>query len=373
MKKSNVIAIATILIALHLLLFAILVGSNHKKSKPGIPAPTPAPMADTAPESLADFSVPELDLQIPKPAEQVMPVEVVEMAPAQPRPTIAVPGSREGYLRSDRPAHRTTQVYDNLVGDPFQSAIVVDAGTGKILFERRSTAYAYPASITKLMTLLLVLEHIQSGQTHLTDKVAITKEACGVGGSQAYLDMRESGEFTVDDLLYALMVHSANDAAAALAIHVAGSVDAFVDLMNQRAQTLGMASTTYHTPHGLPPGDGKQPDISTAYDVALLSLETLRHKETLRYTGTSLTYLPLTPLRKEKFMLANRNALAREHGYPGCDGLKTGYHDKGGFSLAATAEQNGRRIVAVALGCPDKATRTTQITKLLNDGFQSAK
>lgn len=367
MKKSNVIAIATILIALHLLIFGVLVGSHHKKTGPFNPAPVADPTPTPSP--LPGFSIPELE--IPEPAGQVIPVEVVEMAPAQPRETIAVPGSREGYLRSDRPSRRTTKVYDNLVSDPYQSAIVVDARTGKILFEQRATAYAYPASITKLMTLLLVLEHIQSGQTHLTDKVAITKEACGVGGSQAYLDTRESGAFTVDDLLYALVVHSANDAAAALAIHVAGSVDAFVELMNQRARTLGMASTTYHSPHGLPPGDGKQPDISTAYDIALLSIEVLRHKDTLRYTGTSLTYLPLTPLRKEKFMLANRNAMAREHGYPGCDGLKTGYHAMGGFSLTATAEQNGRRIIAVALGCPDKTIRTAQVTKLLNDGFQS--
>jgi D-alanyl-D-alanine carboxypeptidase (penicillin-binding protein 5/6) len=262
-------------------------------------------------------------------------------------------------------------VYDNLVSDPYQSAIVVDARTGRILFERRAAAYAYPASITKLMTMLIVLEHVQARQISLTDKVAITKEACGVGGSQVYLDTRESGAFTVDDLLYALMVHSANDAAAALAIHVSGSVDAFVEEMNRHAHSLGMASTTYHTPHGLPPDGGKQPDISTAYDIALLSLEALRHEDTLRYSGTSLTYLPLTPIRDQKFMLANRNTLVRGDVYPGCDGLKTGYHIPGGFSLAATATKNGRRIIAVALGCPDKATRTEQVTNLLNAGFQA--
>jgi D-alanyl-D-alanine carboxypeptidase (penicillin-binding protein 5/6) len=156
-----------------------------------------------------------------------------------------------------------------------------------------------------------------------------------------------------------------------LAIHTSGSVDAFVDEMNRRAQSLGMSSTKYHTPHGLPPGGGKQPDISTAYDVALLSLAALRHKDMLRYSGTSLTYLPLTPIRDQKFMLANRNALVKKHGYPGCDGLKTGYHSQGGFSLTATAIKNGQRVVAVALGCPDKATRTKEITKLLNNGFQA--
>lgn len=369
MRKSNVIAIAAILITLHFLVFALLVGSCHKKSKSTRPLAAAPKAAASAQTPSADF--PTSDLPTPEPAVQVIPVEVVDMAAGQLKETIAEPGSREGYLRSDRSNRRTTKVYDNLTSAPYQSAIVVDARTGKILFENRATAYGYPASITKLMTLLIVLEHIDSRQTSLTAKVAITKEACGVGGSQAYLDTRESGAFTVDDLLYAMMVHSANDAAAALAIHISGSIGAFVDEMNRRAQMLGMVSTTFHTPHGLPPGAGQQPDISTAYDVALLSLAVLRHQETLRYSGTGLTYLPLTPIRNEKFMLSNRNALVKDHGYPGCDGLKTGYHSAGGFSLTATATKNGQRVVAVILGSPDKTTRTQQITNMLNDGFKA--
>jgi D-alanyl-D-alanine carboxypeptidase (penicillin-binding protein 5/6) len=363
MKKSNVTIIAAVLIALHVLVFAILLGSSKKRaepvdSTPVLPAPTePAP----APEPMADFAVPEL----------AIPVEIVELEPARRNETIAAPGTREGYLRSDRPNRRTSKVYSKLVGEPYQSAIVVDARTGKILYEDRAAAYAYPASVTKLMTMLLVLEQIDAGAISLTDKVEITKEVAGIGGSEVYLDSRESGFFTVDDLLKALTIHSANDAARALALHVAGTRAAFVDMMNRKAGELGMNSTVYHTEHGLPPSDGTQPDISTAYDIALLSLATLRHSETLGYTGTKLAWLPKSAIRKEKFMLANRNALVGKEPYPGCDGLKTGFHSRGGYSLAATAKQNGNRVISVVLGVANRDSRNATTCRLLDKGFQA--
>ena len=360
MKKSNVTVIAIILIALHVLIFTIVLGNrdDDQKKKPQ-PAP---PIAEApAPEPVPDFKVPE----------QVIPFEVVETPPTRPREMIAVPGSREGYLRSDRPNRRTSRIYPDLKGTPYRGAIVVDARTGKILYENRSTTYCYPASITKLMTMLIVLDQIDAGVIRLNDKVAITKEAVAVGGSQAYLDTRESMAFTVDDLLNALVIHSANDAARVLGIHVAGSQAGFVDMMNQKARELGMNSTVYHSEHGLPPGKGKHPDISTPYDIALLSLAALRHPETLHYTSTKLTYLPLSPIRKEKFMLANRNVLVGKDPYPGCDGLKTGYHGIGGWSLTATAKRNGQRVISVVLGSPDKATRNATSRKLLDRGFEA--
>jgi D-alanyl-D-alanine carboxypeptidase len=368
MKKSNVTVIATVLIALHVLVFAVLLGNrSDRPEKPkteadkveaveSIPIPTPTPMAD--------FAVPEL----------VIPVEVVEMAPKQARETIARLGTREGYLRYDRPNRRTSKVYADLKGTPYRGAIVVDARTGKILYENRATTYCYPASVTKLMTMLIVLEQIDAGVIGLNDKVAITKEGISIRNSrpsQAFLDTRESGAFTVDDLLKAVMIHSACDAAQVLAIHVAGSRKAFIDMMNQKARELGMNSTSYNTEHGLPPVDGTQPDISTPYDIAILSQACLRHPETLRYTSTKLTYLPKGPIRKERFMLANRNALVGKDPYPGCDGLKTGYHGIGGWSLAATAQRNGQRVVAITLGSPDKNTRNATIRKLLDKGFEA--
>lgn len=364
MKKSNVTVIATVLIVLHVLVFSILLGTRSDKSKRIAPPPVlPAP-SEPASEPMAYFAVPEL----------VIPVEVVEMvetAASEPREMIAVPSSRTGYLRSDRPDRRTSKVYPKLVGNPYQSAIVIDARTGKILYENRANVYAYPASVTKLMTMLITLEQIDAGNISMDDKVAITKEGLGVGGSQVYLDARESGAFTVNDLLNAVIIHSACDAARILGIHVAGSKDAFIDMMNQKARELGMNSTVYHSEHGLPPGKGKQPDISTAYDIAILSLACLRHPETLRYTSTKLTYLPLSPIRKEKFMLANRNVLIGKEPYRGCDGLKTGYHKIGGWSLAATAERNGQRVISVVLGSPDKTTRNATSRKLLDQGFQA--
>ena len=363
MKKSNIIAIATVLIALHVLIFAILLGKRDaRKPRPQTDKPK-IEAAKPAPEPMESFAVPEL----------AIPVEVVEMAPVQARETIAIPGSRVGYLRSDRPNRRTSKVYSNLTGTPCRGAIVVDARTGKILYENRATTYCYPASVTKLMTMLIVLDQIDAGVVRLGDKVKITKEGLGVGGSQAYLDIRESGVFTVEDLLNAVVIHSACDAARILGIHVAGSKDAFIDMMNQKARELGMNSTVYHSEHGLPPSKGKQPDISTPYDVAILSLACLRHPETLRYTSTKLTYLPLSPIRKEKFMLANRNVLVGRDPYPGCDGLKTGYHKIGGWSLAATAERNGHRVVSVVLGSPDKTTRNATSRKLLDKGFEALK
>jgi D-alanyl-D-alanine carboxypeptidase (penicillin-binding protein 5/6) len=368
MKKSNVTVIATILIALHVLVFAVLVGTSNDPAEAVEPAPTETARIERAPaaEPLADFAVPEL--QIPEPEEVVIPVEVVEMAPVQPRESIAMPGNRDGYLRSDRANRRTSKVYSKLVGTPCQGAIVVDARTGKILYEQRAAAYAYPASVTKLMTMLIVLEQVDAGMIRLEDKVKITSEVAKIGGSQVWLDPRETN-FTVEDMLYALMVHSANDAARALALHVAGSKAGFVDMMNQKARELGMNSTVYHSDHGLPPTDGTQPDISTPYDIALLSLAALRHPGTLRYSSTELKYL-----RGGETMLATRNALAkRVDGYPGCDGLKTGYHGIGGWSLAATAERNGQRVISVVLGSPDKNTRNAHSRKLLDKGFESLK
>ena len=366
MKKSNVLVIASVLIAVHVLVFIAVIGSKGDKPQELRAVPIPKAAAAPSDPAIPAFDVPELQLLE---STAVTPVEVAAMPVAKSREVIAKPRNRQGYLRSDRASRRTSTVYSKLTGAPYRSAIVVDARTGRILYEDHADAYAYPASVTKMMTMLIVLEQVDKGLVRLDEKVEITREAMGVGGSPAYLDVRESGLYSVDYLLKALMIHSANDSARVLGIHVAGSKQAFVDMMNQKARELGMSSTIYHSEHGLPPSDGSQPDISTAYDIALLSMAALRHPETLPYTGTKLDYLPPSPLRKERFMLANRNVLVGKAPYAGCDGLKTGYHSKGGWSLAATAERNGQRVVAVLLGSPDKNTRNETARKLLDKGF----
>jgi len=352
MNKIGTILIAIILVALHLLAFTLLVWQKE----PDAQQPEPVPSA---------FE-PHQTKNKPSP-ESVPPLESLEPVTMNTDyPIVKEPPSPEkvGYLQKNQPDRRTDKVYKKLIGNPYQGAIVVDADTGKILFEDRASAYAYPASITKLMTLLIMLEAVEAQRIALSDMVKITDEVARIGGSQAYLDPRES--FTVDEMLYAMIVHSANDAARALSLHISGSREAFVKIMNRRAREIGMNATVYHTDNGLPPGNGRQPDISTAYDIALLCMEVLKHPLALRYTGTELSYL-----RNGKFMLATRNELIkRVGGYKGCDGLKTGYHSAGGWSIAATARHGGQRIIAVVLGCPSKSVRTKTVITLLDKGFQ---
>jgi len=168
--------------------------------------------------------------------------------------------------------------------NPYLGAIVEQASTGKVLFESQADARGYPASVLKLMDLPSILERFEQGQLSFKDEVPVSAKAAKTGGSQVWLADKET--FSVDEMLYALMVQSANDAAVALAEKVAGTTDAFVDLMNRRARQLGMASTVFHSVHGLPPGRGQEHDVTTARDLALLCRELLKHPDTLRYTAT---------------------------------------------------------------------------------------
>ena len=270
MKKSNVTLIALLLIAVHAILFFVLMGQSGESAMDKQPKETPRPIFSedhSTSSNRVDPLVTEMNQEIREPDSN----------------GIYTPSSEPGRLRSDRSARYSEQNYAELVGDPFQCAIVVDAQTGEILVEERAHAFGYPASITKLMTLLVCLEAIDCGEITLSDRVKITDEVWHVGGSQLYLDPREI-DLTVEDMLYGIMVHSANDAARALSLHVAGSKASFIERMNLRAQKIGMAATRYVSDHGLPPEDQTQPDISTPYDIAILALACLRHPETLTYT-----------------------------------------------------------------------------------------
>ncbi len=248
--------------------------------------------------------------------------------------------------------------------DPYVGAILVEADTGKVLFEREAERSTYPASVTKLMTLLVVLEHVEAGLVGLTDRVRVTGEAARTGGSRVYL--REGEVFTVDDLLYALMVQSANDAAVALAAHVGGSKTAFVAKMNAKAQALAMTSTRYSSPHGLPPTGGQEPDLTTARDVAILARALLReHPEALRYTSARQR-----AFRGGSLTLRTHNRLLES--FAGCDGLKTGYFSRAGYSIAATASRDGTRLIAVVLGSRQSRVRDREAAALLAQGFQTA-
>jgi D-alanyl-D-alanine carboxypeptidase (penicillin-binding protein 5/6) len=249
---------------------------------------------------------------------------------------------------------------DNLSKDPYVSALVIDADTGKTLFAENAEAKVYPASVLKLMDLYVILDRIEQGKLKLDEMVQVTPEASKTGGSQVYLDPKE--QFPVEDLIYALMVQSANDAAVALATHIAGSKEGFVALMNQKAQELGMKSSSFHSVHGLPPSEGQLPDVTTARDLALLCRELAKRPEALKYTGTASK-----GFREDKFMMHNHNKLLGQ--VAGCDGFKTGYYQAAGFSIAATAKKGGVRIIALVLGSKDRKVRDAKATELLAKGF----
>jgi D-alanyl-D-alanine carboxypeptidase (penicillin-binding protein 5/6) len=249
--------------------------------------------------------------------------------------------------------------------DPYLGAIVVDAATGRVLFEDHADAKGYPASVQKLMDLFIILDKIQQGQLSLNDHVPVSAKSAKTGGSQVWLAEKET--FSVEEMIYALMVQSANDAAVALAEKVAGSTDAFVDLMNRKAQELGMKSTVFHSVHGLPPARGQEHDMTTARDFAALARELiLKHPETLKYTSTRERTFRPNEGKKTVDMRTHNHLLARVEG---CDGLKTGYFAQAGFSIAVTASRHGQRVIVMVLDSPDLKTRDAHAAELVVKGF----
>jgi D-alanyl-D-alanine carboxypeptidase (penicillin-binding protein 5/6) len=247
---------------------------------------------------------------------------------------------------------------------PYAGAIAIDAATGRVLFEDNADAKAYPASITKLMVLLVILDAVEAGRLTLDEPVTVTAQASKIGGSQVYL--KDNEVFPVDELLYALIVQSANDAATALAIHYAGSKEAFVELMNARAREIGMRDTIFRSVHGLPPGRGQLPDVSTPRDIAKLCRELLKKPNALQYTSTRRRLFRADVA--EPFMMVNHNRLLGNT--EGCDGLKTGYFRAAGYSVAATATKRGKRAIAVVLGAANERVRNAKAKEILVTGLK---
>jgi D-alanyl-D-alanine carboxypeptidase (penicillin-binding protein 5/6) len=262
--------------------------------------------------------------------------------------------------------HKTTSHHVGVARDPYLGAIVVDAATGKVLFEDQADAKGYPASVLKLMDLLIILEKIEQGQLSLKDPVPVSAKAAKTGGSQVWLAEKEV--FSLDDMLYALMVKSANDAAVALAEKVGGSTDGFLELMNRKAQELGMTSTVFHSVHGLPPAPGQQHDVTTARDLSILCRAVLKHPDALRYTSTrQRTFRP--DAGKKTVVMQTHNHLLGH--LQGCDGLKTGFIAQAGFSIAVTAARNGQRVIVVVLDSVDRKLRDGKAAELVAKGFNA--
>ena len=240
------------------------------------------------------------------------------------------------------------------------SAVLMDAATGTVLFEKDAHTPLPPASVTKIMTLLLVMEALESGRISWDDQVTASETAAAKGGSQVYL---ESGEtMTMDEMIKSVAVVSANDCATALAEHVAGSEAAFVELMNSRAAELGMENTHFVNCTGLDDDPDAENHLTTAYDIALMSRELLKHEKIRDYTT-----IWMDTVRGGAFGLSNTNNLVRF--YSGTTGLKTGYTQAAGHCLSASAERDGMELIAVVLHCDSSGDRFQSAKQLLDFGF----
>lgn len=237
-----------------------------------------------------------------------------------------------------------------------KSAILIDSDTGTVLYEKNSHEKLPPASVTKVMTLYLVLEAVDSGKIKLNDVVQISEHASSMGGSQIYLAPGE--EMTVEDLIKAVAISSANDAAVALAEFISGSEQLFVNMMNETAQKIGLKDTHFVNSTGLP----IENHYTSVYDIAFISMKLINeHPSILKYTS-----IWMDTLREGKFGLANTNKLIRTYG---ADGLKTGSTDEAKYCLSATKKVGDTRLIAVIFGAPDSKTRFNIAAQLLDYGF----
>lgn len=240
-----------------------------------------------------------------------------------------------------------------------KSALLMENSSGKVIYEKNPHEKLPPASVTKIMVMLLTMEAVDSGKIKLGDIVTVSDYACTMGGTQLFLAPGERR--TVEELLKGVCVESANDAAVALGEYLSGSEDLFVKRMNERARELGMKDTNFSNCTGLP----IENHYTSAYDIALMSRELLKHKKILNYT--TIWMETLTEGREKPFTMVNKNKLVKF--YSGCDGLKTGSTSEAKFCVSATAVRNNMRLVAVIMASPSGDIRSREASKLLNYGF----
>jgi D-alanyl-D-alanine carboxypeptidase (penicillin-binding protein 5/6) len=241
-----------------------------------------------------------------------------------------------------------------------KSAVLMEASSGEVICAFNETEALPPASVTKIMTLLLVMEEIDGGRMALTDTVTASAYATSMGGSQIYL--KEGEQMSVEDMLKSVVIASANDAAVALAEHISGSEEAFVKRMNERAAELGMKNTRFENTNGL--DDTTENHVTSALDIAIMSRELIKHRKVLEYSSTWMD-----TIRNGEFGLTNTNRLVRF--YKGATGLKTGSTSKAGFCVSVTAERGGTGFIAVIMGAPSRDVRNECAKMLLDYGFSN--
>lgn len=239
------------------------------------------------------------------------------------------------------------------------SAIMIEASTGEILFKKNENEKLAPASMTKMMSMLLIMEEIEKGNLKWDEEITASENAASMGGSQIFLEPGE--KMTVTEMLKGIAIASGNDATVAMAERIAGSEEAFVKKMNERAKELGLKNTNFVTATGLDADN----HYSSAYDMALIAKELVKHEKILEFTGTYEDYLRTNT--DSPFWLVNTNRLVRF--YDGVDGLKTGYTSTAGYCLTSTAKKDGMRLITVVMNEPDTAKRSSDTTKMLDYGF----
>lgn len=240
-----------------------------------------------------------------------------------------------------------------------KSAILIEASTGEILFENNADEKLAPASMTKIMSMLLIVEAIEKGVISWDEMVTVSANASGMGGSQILLETGE--EMSVEDLFKGVAIASGNDAVVALAEKIAGTEEMFIEMMNERATELGLTNTYFKNPHGLDTAN----HYSTARDMSLIAKELVKHKRVLKYTSVYETYLREN--LDTKIWLVNTNKLVRF--YSGVDGLKTGFTEGAGYCLTATANKNNMRLIAVVMGEADATVRNSEVSSMLDYGY----
>ena len=244
-----------------------------------------------------------------------------------------------------------------------KSGIIMEPTTNKIIFEKNSHEHLEPASMTKMMTLLLTFEAIDNGKISLDDMVHISKTAASMGGSQMFLE--ENSNIRLEEIIKGVSIASANDGAVALAEYLGGSVENFVSMMNQKVADLGLTDTHFANPHGLHADN----HYSSAYDMAIIAANLISHEKILQYTSIYEDYFNKPD--GSRTWLVNTNKLTRY--YDGVDGLKTGYTKEAGYCLTATAKKNNIRYITVVMGEPTSDLRSSETTNMLNYAFNSFK
>jgi D-alanyl-D-alanine carboxypeptidase (penicillin-binding protein 5/6) len=245
------------------------------------------------------------------------------------------------------------------LADKAKSAVLIERDTGTILYDKNSDEKLPPASMTKIMTMLLIMEALENNQIKWDEKVRTSEYAASMGGSQIFLEAGE--EMTVEQMLKGIAIGSGNDASVAMAEKIAGSTEQFVNMMNKKVEELGLKNTHFKNPTGLP-----EPDhYSSAHDMALMAKELLKYEEITKFTGKYEDYL--REGTDKKFWLVNTNRLVKF--YPGVDGVKTGFTNEAKYCLTATAKKDNMRVIAVVFGADTPKDRNAQVTKMLDFAF----